>query len=71
MILRKIYTNLLINNVVFGKTMENGRDCLFTKWEDKYGAEAMITKPNFHSRNIFSENLIAIELRKFEVKLTN
>ena len=29
----------------------------------------MIAKPNFHSRSIFSENLIAVELRKLEVKL--
>jgi len=28
----------------------------------------MIAKPNFHSRSIFSKNLIAIELRKLEVK---
>jgi len=28
----------------------------------------MIAKPNFHNRSIFSGNLIAIELRKLEVK---
>jgi len=28
----------------------------------------MITKPNFHSRSVFSENLVAIELRKLELK---
>ncbi|KYN09368.1 hypothetical protein ALC57_18526 [Trachymyrmex cornetzi] len=27
-------------------------------------AEAMIANPNFHSRSVFSENLVAIELRK-------
>jgi len=32
-----------------------------------YGAEALIAKPNFHSRSAFSENLVA-ELRKLEVK---
>ncbi|KYN15987.1 hypothetical protein ALC57_11766 [Trachymyrmex cornetzi] len=62
----------LMNNTVFGKTMENVRDRvdvkLLTKWEGRYGAEAMIAKPNFHSRSILSENLVAIELRKFEVK---
>ena len=26
-------------------------------------------EPNFHSRSVFSENLIAVELRKLEVKL--
>ena len=31
--------------------------------------EAMIAKPNFHSRSVFSENLIAVELRKLEIKL--
>ncbi|KYN22673.1 hypothetical protein ALC57_04921, partial [Trachymyrmex cornetzi] len=30
--------------------------------------EAMIAKPNFHSRSVFSENLVAIELPKLEVK---
>lgn len=28
----------------------------------------MIAKPNFHSRSIFSENLVAVEMRKLEVK---
>ncbi|KAG5335552.1 GT2D2 protein, partial [Acromyrmex charruanus] len=45
----------LMNNVVFGKVA-------------RYGVEAMITKPNFRSRSVFSENLIAIEMRKLEVK---
>ncbi|KYN27561.1 hypothetical protein ALC57_03049 [Trachymyrmex cornetzi] len=63
----------LMNNAVFGKTMENVRDHvdvrLITRWDGRYGAEAMIAKPNFHSRSIFSENLIAVELRKLEVKM--
>ncbi|XP_025159353.1 uncharacterized protein LOC112589602 [Harpegnathos saltator] len=62
----------LMNNAVFGKTMENVRNHvdvkLLTKWDGRYGAEAMIARPNFHSRSVFSENLIAIELRKLEVK---
>ncbi|KAL6438748.1 hypothetical protein ACFW04_004622 [Cataglyphis niger] len=61
----------LMNNAVFGKTMENVRNHvvkLLTKWNGRYGAEAMIAKPNFHSRSIFSENLVAVELRKLEVK---
>ncbi|KAL6265902.1 hypothetical protein P5V15_002745 [Pogonomyrmex californicus] len=28
----------------------------------------MIAKPNFHSRRVFAENLMAIELRNLEVK---
>ncbi|XP_036148161.1 uncharacterized protein LOC118647413 [Monomorium pharaonis] len=62
----------LMNNAVFGKTMENVRNHvdvkLLTKWDGRYGAEAMIAKPNFYSRSVFSENLIAIELRNLEVK---
>ncbi|XP_071653374.1 uncharacterized protein [Temnothorax longispinosus] len=62
----------LMNNAVFGKTMENVRDHvdvrLVTRWDGRYGAEALIAKPNFHSRSVFSENLVAIELRKLEVK---
>lgn len=46
---------------VYGKTTENVRKHvnvkLMTKWEGKYGAEALITKPNFRSRAILSENL--------------
>ncbi|KAL6417008.1 hypothetical protein ACFW04_014718 [Cataglyphis niger] len=61
-----------MNNAVFGKTMENVRNHvdvkLLTKWDGRYDAEAMIAKPNFHSRSIFSENLVAVELRKLEVK---
>ena len=59
----------LMNNVVFGKTMENVRNHkikLITKWDRRYGVEAMIAKPNFHSHSVFAENLI--EMRKLEVK---
>ena len=62
----------LMNNAVFGKTMENMRNYvdvrLITRWDGRYGAEEMIAKPNFHSRSVFSENLIAVEMRKLEVK---
>ena len=62
----------LMNNAVFGKTMENVRNRvdvrLVTKWDGRAGAEALISKPNFHSRSVFSENLMAVELRKLQVK---
>ncbi|KAL6258198.1 hypothetical protein P5V15_010126 [Pogonomyrmex californicus] len=52
--------------------MENVRNHvnvkLLTKWDGRYGAEEMIVKPNFHSRSVFAENLIAVELHKLEVK---
>ncbi|XP_014467268.1 PREDICTED: uncharacterized protein LOC106740592 [Dinoponera quadriceps] len=61
-----------MNNAVFGKTMENVRVHLdvrlVTRWDGRYGAEALIAKPNFHSRNIFSEDLMAVELRRLRVQ---
>ncbi|XP_043470555.1 DNA polymerase-like [Leptopilina heterotoma] len=61
----------LMNNAVYGKTMQNVRKRvdvkLVTKWEGRYGAEALISKPNFHKRAIFNENLVAVELNKTEV----
>jgi len=41
---------------------------LLTKWDGRYGTEALIAKPNFHSQSVFSENLVAVELRKIKVK---
>ncbi|KYN31630.1 hypothetical protein ALC56_14129 [Trachymyrmex septentrionalis] len=62
----------LMNNAIFGKTMDNERNHvdvkLITKWDGRYGVEAMIAKPNFHSRSIFAENLITVEMRKLAVK---
>jgi len=63
-----------MNNAVFN-IMENERNHvdvkLITKWNGRYGAEAMIMKPNFHSCSVFAENLIAVEMRKGEVRQVN
>lgn len=61
----------LMNNAVFGKTMENLRKHsivkLVTKWEGRYAAEALISRPTFKSATIFNEDLVAIELNKSEI----
>ena len=55
----------LMNNSVFGKTMENIRNKVDIKLEnDEKQAEKLSTKPNFDHCNIFSENLVAIHMKK-------
>nr|WP_253308882.1 DNA polymerase [Rickettsia endosymbiont of Ceutorhynchus assimilis] len=64
----------LMNNAVFGKTMENVEKRvdikLITHWENigrKLGAEAWISKPHFKDVTIFGENLVAIHMAKQKV----
>ena len=55
----------LMNNSVFGKTMENIRNRVNVKLvntEEK--ARKLIAKPNYRSRKIFSENLISVHMKK-------
>ena len=63
----------LMNNAVFGKTTENvGKYTdvkLVSHWGGRYGAKAMIAKPNFHSCSIFKEDLVAVQLEKAEIHL--
>ncbi|KAI8115998.1 hypothetical protein CVS40_11867 [Lucilia cuprina] len=61
----------LLNNAVYGKTMENvdkrKNIKIVCKWENegkRLGARALIAKPEFNSVSIFEENMLAIELNK-------
>ena len=55
----------LMNNSVFGKTMENIRNRVDIKLiNDKNKAERLAAKPNFKHCNIFSEDLTAIHMKK-------
>ena len=55
----------LMNNSVFGKTMENIRNREDIKIvNDKKQAEKLNAKPNFNHCNIFSEDLVAFHMKK-------
>ena len=55
----------LMNNSVFGKTMENIRNRVDVKLvNDKKRAEKLSSKPNYKHCNIFSEDLVAIHMKK-------
>ena len=57
----------LMNNAVFGKTMENVRkhgniNLVTTERKINY----IVSEPNYHNAKFFSETLLAIEMRKTE-----
>ena len=60
----------LIDNSVFGKTMENVRKHRDIKLvtTDKRRSQ-LVSEPNYHTTKWFSENLLAIEMKKTEVKM--
>ena len=62
MILKKKFK--LVNNAVFGKTMENVRKhrdikLVITERKKIFGVE-----PNYHATKFFAENLLVIEMKK-------
>ena len=60
----------LMNNSVFGKTMENirtHRDIKLVTTDKK--RSKLVSKPNYHTINIISEDLSIIEMTKTKVKM--
>ena len=60
----------LMNNAVFGKTMENvrkHRDIKLVKTDHK--RNKLVSEPNYHTMKLISENLLIIEMKKAKVKM--
>ena len=60
----------LMNNAVFGKTMENvrkHRDIKLVTTDKR--RNQLASEPNYHKTKYFSENLITIEMKKTKVKM--
>ena len=59
-----------MNNAVFGKTMENVRKHRYIKLvTTEKKRNQLVTEPNYHTIKWFSENLLAIEMKKKKVKM--
>ena len=64
------YLFKLMNNSVFGKTMENirkHRDIKLVKTDEK--RSKLVSEPNYHTINLISEDLSIIEMKKTKVKM--
>ena len=60
-----------MNNAVFGKTMENvrnHRDIKLVTTDEK--RNQLVSEPNYHTTKYFSENLLAIEMKKTKLKMS-
>ena len=60
----------LMNNAVFRKTMENvrkHRDIKLVTTDKR--RNQLVSEPNYHTTKYFSENLLAIEMKKTKVKM--
>ena len=60
----------LMSNSVFRKTMENVRNYRDIKLvRTNKRRNQLVSEPNYHSTKYFSENLIAIEMNKTNIKM--
>ena len=75
--LRKVASNdfekdfyKLMNNAVFGKTMENVRKHKYIKLVTTNKKRSkLVSEPNYHTMNLISENLSITEMSKIKVKM--
>ena len=51
-----------MNMAVFRKTMENVREYRDTKLVITEGSNYLVSEPNYHTKNFFTENALAIEM---------
>ena len=59
-----------MNNAVFGKTIENVRKHKDIKLETtRKRRNRLASEPNYHKTKYFSENLMAIQMKKTKVKM--
>ena len=69
MSLKKIFFKLM-NNSVFGKTIENVRKHRYIKLVTTEERRIkLVSETNYHTIKQFSENLLAIEMKKAKVKM--
>ena len=62
----------LMNNAIFGKTMENVRKHRNIKLvTTKRRRNDLVSEPKYHSTKFFTENLLAVEMRKTEILMKN
>ena len=60
----------LMNNAIFGKTMENVRkhgDIILVTTDKR--RNQLVSEPNYHAIKCFSENLLATEMKKTKIKM--
>ena len=60
----------LMNNAVFGKTMENvrkHRDIKLVKTDHK--RNKFVSEPNYHTMKLISENLSIVKMKKVKLKM--
>ena len=60
----------LMNTAVFGLAMENlrkHRDVKLTTTERR--RDYLVSEPNYHTANFFTENLLAVEVKKIKITM--